>query len=123
MSYTLRRVTSTSGGTETEGASNHANRRSASSCQSERSSESVCALPMWERRKNKILLWSWQISKAKIELEVSSGSETKAWKKSENLPDPDVLAQEIVEDLEAALEQFREIAADLNGSGVAKENK
>jgi len=30
---------------------------------------------------------------------------------SDNLPDPDVLAQEIVEDLEAALEQFREIAA------------
>ena len=32
---------------------------------------------------------------------------------SDNLPDPDVLAQEIVEDLEAALEQFREIAMDL----------
>jgi len=32
---------------------------------------------------------------------------------SDNLPDPDVLAQEIVEDLEAALEQFREIALDL----------
>jgi type I restriction enzyme M protein len=32
---------------------------------------------------------------------------------SENLPAPDVLAQEIVEDLEAALEQFREIATDL----------
>ena len=30
-----------------------------------------------------------------------------------NVPDPDVLAQEIVEDLEAALEQFREIATDL----------
>jgi type I restriction enzyme M protein len=30
-----------------------------------------------------------------------------------NLPDPDVLAAEIVEDLEAALEQFREIAEDL----------
>ena len=29
---------------------------------------------------------------------------------ADNLPDPDVLAQEIVEDLEAALEQFREIA-------------
>jgi type I restriction enzyme M protein len=29
---------------------------------------------------------------------------------SDNLPDPDVLAQEIVNDLEAALEQFREIA-------------
>jgi hypothetical protein len=32
---------------------------------------------------------------------------------SDNLPDPDLLAQEIVEDLEAALEQFREIATDL----------
>ncbi len=32
---------------------------------------------------------------------------------SENLPDPDVIAAEIVEDLEAALEQFREIANDL----------
>jgi type I restriction enzyme M protein len=31
----------------------------------------------------------------------------------DKLPDPDVLAQEIVEDLEAALEQFREIAHDL----------
>lgn len=32
---------------------------------------------------------------------------------SDNLPDPGILAQEIVEDLEAALEQFREIAEDL----------
>ncbi len=32
---------------------------------------------------------------------------------SDNLPDPDVIAQEIVEDLEAALEQFREIVTDL----------
>ena len=38
---------------------------------------------------------------------------------SDNLPDPDVLAQEIVEDLEAALEQFHEIAADLG----SKENQ
>ncbi len=30
-----------------------------------------------------------------------------------NLPEPDVLAAEIVEDLEAALEQFRAIAEDL----------
>jgi len=29
---------------------------------------------------------------------------------SDNIPDPDVIAQEIVEDLEAALEQFREIS-------------
>ena len=32
---------------------------------------------------------------------------------SANLPDPDVLAREIVEDLQAALAQFAEIAADL----------
>jgi len=43
----------------------------------------------------------------------SSGSETKAWKSPITFPDPDILAQKIVEDLEAALEQFREIAADL----------
>ena len=30
-----------------------------------------------------------------------------------NLPDPDVIAQEIVEDLQAALAQFAEIANDL----------
>lgn len=34
---------------------------------------------------------------------------------SDNLPRPDVIAQEIVDDLEAALEQFRLIAADLGG--------
>ena len=36
---------------------------------------------------------------------------------SENLPEPDVLAQEIVEDLQAALEQFSLIASDLSASG------
>jgi type I restriction enzyme M protein len=35
---------------------------------------------------------------------------------SDNLPPPDVIAQEIVDELEAALEQFRLIAGDLNGS-------
>jgi type I restriction enzyme M protein len=35
---------------------------------------------------------------------------------SDNLLAPDVLAQEIVDDLEAALEQFREIANDLGGN-------
>jgi type I restriction enzyme M protein len=34
---------------------------------------------------------------------------------SDKLPEPGVLAQEIVEDLEAALEQFREISGDLGG--------
>ncbi len=38
---------------------------------------------------------------------------------SENLLDPDVLAQDIVEDLEAALEQFREIATDLGETAGA----
>jgi type I restriction enzyme M protein len=32
---------------------------------------------------------------------------------SANLPEPDVIATEIVEDLEAALEQFSEVAGDL----------
>jgi len=42
---------------------------------------------------------------------------------SENLPEPGVIAQEIVEDLEAALEQFREIEVDFekgNGSSASK---
>ena len=34
---------------------------------------------------------------------------------SDKLPPPGVIAQEIVDDLEAALEQFRLIAADLAG--------
>jgi type I restriction enzyme M protein len=32
---------------------------------------------------------------------------------SANLPDPDVIAAEIVEDLDAALQQFAAIASDL----------
>jgi type I restriction enzyme M protein len=39
---------------------------------------------------------------------------------SDNLPPPDVIAQEIVDDLEAALEQFRLIADDLKGALLAK---
>ena len=37
----------------------------------------------------------------------------KASENSANLYDPDVIAAEIVEDLQAALAQFAEIAADL----------
>ncbi len=33
----------------------------------------------------------------------------------DNLPDPEVLAEEIVETIEAALESFREVASELNG--------
>ena len=35
---------------------------------------------------------------------------------SANLPAPDIIAQEIVEDLQAALAQFAEIAADLRNN-------
>jgi type I restriction enzyme M protein len=38
---------------------------------------------------------------------------------SDNLPDPSVIAAEIVEDLRAALEQFEAIAEDLNGRASA----
>ena len=38
---------------------------------------------------------------------------------SDNLPPPDVIAQEIVDDLEAALEQFRLIAGDLGAGNEA----
>ena len=38
---------------------------------------------------------------------------------SDNLPRPDVIAQEIVDDLEAALEQFRLIASDLVPEAVS----
>ena len=40
---------------------------------------------------------------------------------SDNLPAPEVIAAEIVEDLEAALEQFREILGDMGeGESVAE---
>ena len=42
---------------------------------------------------------------------------------SDNLPAPEVIAQEIVEDLEAALEQFRLIAGDLNGTGARSQRR
>jgi type I restriction enzyme M protein len=40
---------------------------------------------------------------------------------SDNLPAPEIIAQEIVEDLEAALEQFRLIAGDLTLNGASTE--
>jgi type I restriction enzyme M protein len=40
---------------------------------------------------------------------------------SDNLPDPDVIAQEIVDDLESALEQFRLIANDMGGPHDVKD--
>ena len=40
---------------------------------------------------------------------------------SENLPDPEILAQEIVVDLEGLLKQFKEIAATDLGEGKNSE--
>jgi len=34
-----------------------------------------------------------------------------------NLPDPDILANEIIEKMEASLESFKEIMATINGEG------
>ena len=39
----------------------------------------------------------------------------KSLEDSENLPEPDVLAQEITDDLQTALEQFSAVAAELKG--------
>lgn len=40
---------------------------------------------------------------------------------SDNLPAPEIIAQEIVDDLEAALEQFREILVDLGPEAAETE--
>jgi type I site-specific restriction endonuclease len=49
--------------------------------------------------------------------QIDQALEQAGWKvqdyKSANLPNSDIIAQEIVDDLEAALEQFRLIANDL----------
>jgi type I restriction enzyme M protein len=46
-----------------------------------------------------------------------------ALSESDSLPAPEILAQQIVEDLEAALEQFREIAVDLGAETPAEEGR
>ena len=52
-------------------------------------------------------------------LAATNSTSTSFWLKDEsledsaNLPDPDIIAAEIVEDLQAALAQFAEIASDL----------
>jgi len=49
-----------------------------------------------------------------FELDEKSGTgKDESLEDSANLPDPDVIAAEIVEDLEAALQQFAAIASDL----------
>lgn len=52
------------------------------------------------------------VARDKVSLDIS-WLRDESMEDAADLPDPDVLAAEIVEDLEAALEQFREIAGDL----------
>jgi type I restriction enzyme M protein len=55
-------------------------------------------------------------------LEASRVRPDESLEESDNLPDPDVLTQEIVEDLEAALEQSREIAVDIRDDSVSEQD-
>lgn len=55
----------------------------------------------------------WLINRDKASLDIF-WLRDETLEESDNLPDPDILAQEIVEDPEAALEQFCEIAADFS---------
>ena len=64
-----------------------------------------------------MILWDVQPDRDKASIDIF-WLRDESLEESDNLPDPDVLAQEIVEDLEAALEQFREIAMDLGGEDV-----
>jgi type I restriction enzyme M protein len=43
--------------------------------------------------------------------------------KSDNLPESEIIAQAIVEDLEAALVQFREVAVDLGGTNIVENDE
>jgi hypothetical protein len=59
--------------------------------------------------------------------ETNLGSPTfphrKSREEADNLPDPDVLAQGIVDDLEATLEQFREIATNLVANKLTEKDQ
>ncbi len=46
-----------------------------------------------------------------------SGLKDKSLADLDNLPDPDVLANEIIENIEAGLKNFREIMDVINGNG------
>ena len=51
-------------------------------------------------------------------ISISSWLKDDSLEDTENLPPPEVLAQEIVEQLEAALEEFRGVEAVLQGNGT-----
>ena len=81
--------------------------------------------PTWTEKRNPDGRWRAfeykdLINRDKASLDIS-WLKDESLEDSENLPAPDVLAQEIVEDLEAALEQFREIAADLGNDPAVRD--
>lgn len=72
----------------------------------------------WEPHANLDIFWLKDITIRVSERPLWGTKSWQRWERhsledSANLPDPDVLAQEIVADLEAALEQFATIAEDL----------
>ncbi len=62
----------------------------------------------------------WPINRDKGSLDIF-WLKDESLEESDNLLDPNILTQEIVDDLEAALEQFREIAADFGEESVEPE--
>jgi type I restriction enzyme M protein len=79
-------------------------------------------LPLGEREKSEEGRWRCYsydelIKRDKASLDIF-WLKDESLSESENLPPPDVIAQEIMDDLEAALEQMREIVSDLGSSQV-----
>lgn len=78
---------------------------------------------------NSLKSWTSRCYRRRTEVRRGFGSRDKAsldifWLRdeslsdSDNLPAPEVIAAEIVEDLEAALEQFRVILADMDSTSI-----
>jgi hypothetical protein len=71
----------------------------------------TCAAnPAWARA----CIWWWMTARDKVNLDIF-WLRDESLEDSANLPDPDVLAQEIVDDLKAALEQFNNVYEGLSG--------
>ncbi len=70
-----------------------------------------------ESERFKVFVYDDLLKRDKVNLDIF-WLKDESLEESANLPAPDIIAAEIVEDLEAALEQFREITTDLSGEGV-----
>ena len=69
-----------------------------------------------ERERFKCFAYDDLIKRDKVNLDIF-WLKDESLEDSANLPPPDIIATEIMEDLQAALEQFSEIAGDLGGEG------